>query len=182
VDSPSGGAWAARWRVKLGFAGGILYLIFAQPTPRRLAVGSAIALLGLLLRGLAAGQLEKNQSLATSGLYAGTRHPLYLGSLLMGAGFVVAGASWWLAGVFALFFGLVYGSVIRREDEFLRQKFGRVYDQYASETPVLVPRWDRLRHASAGFRWERYRRNREYEAALGFAAAVVILVVKMSLK
>jgi len=78
------GDWAARSRVPLGFALGVAYLIFSQPTPRLFGAGAAVALLGLGVRTWAAGYLDKNRNLTVSGPYACTRHPLYLGSLLMG--------------------------------------------------------------------------------------------------
>ena len=73
---------AARVRVPLGLLLGIIYVVFAQPTGRRLAWGAALAFAGLLLRASGAGHLAKNQTLATGGPYQYIRHPLYLGSIL----------------------------------------------------------------------------------------------------
>ena len=71
---------AKRLRLPLGFILGITYLIFARPTPLTLAVGGAIALIGVLVRAWASGHISKNERLATSGPYAHTRNPLYFGS------------------------------------------------------------------------------------------------------
>ena len=60
-------AWAARWRIPLGFALGLAYLVFAQPRPLPLGAGAVLALLGLLLRAWSAAHLMKNQQLARSG-------------------------------------------------------------------------------------------------------------------
>jgi len=46
-------AWAARWRVPLGFALAVAYLVFCQPTRPLLVAGGGVALLGLVVRGWA---------------------------------------------------------------------------------------------------------------------------------
>ena len=48
-------AWAARWRVPLGYALGIAFVILSQPTARLLVTGGGIAVLGLFPRAIAAG-------------------------------------------------------------------------------------------------------------------------------
>ena len=174
-------AWAARWRVPLGFALGIAYLVFSRPTPRLLAAGGLMALAGLSLRGYAAGCLEKNRALATRGPYAHTRNPLYLGSFVMGAGFAVAGGSWILGLAFLALFLLVYWPVMRREEAFLRREFGATYEKYASVVPFFFPSWRRAPETDEGFRWELYRKNREYQAAAGYCGGILFLALKMLL-
>ena len=177
--------WAAERRVPLGFALGIAYVIFAQPTRTLLDAGAAVALLGVVTRGWAAGYLDKDQRLATAGPYAYTRNPLYLGSFLIGSGFALAGRSLILGAAFLGLFLLVYRPVMRREAEHLRRQFGEVYNGYARAVPLLFP--GRLRRAPLsrdedGFRWTRYKKNREYEAALGYIAGVVFLALKIALR
>jgi protein-S-isoprenylcysteine O-methyltransferase Ste14 len=170
--------WAARWRVPLGFALGVAYLIFCQPTVALLIAGGAVAAVGLALRAYAAGHLKKNQTLATSGPYAYTRNPLYLGSALMGAGFALAGGSWVLGPVLMALFAAVYWPVIRREEKSLRREFGEAYERYAQRVPVFLPRFRRA--AGCGkFQWRQYRKNREYEAFLGYLAAMILLALKI---
>ena len=176
-------AWAARWRVPLGFALGAAYLILSQPTPRLLLAGGVVALVGLLLRAYSAGYLAKNQRLATNGPYAHTRNPLYLGSSLMGLGFALAGGSWSLGAAALLFFLGVYWPVMRREEEFLRREFGETYDRYAPTVPLFFPKLRAVSTAGGEkFRWQLYRQNREYEAALGYAAGMVFLALKIWLR
>ena len=86
--------FSTRWRVRLGYPVALACLWLARPTPARLALGVGIAGAGLVLRGAAAGHLRKHKQLTTSGPYAYTRNPLYLGSALLAAGFLVASHSW----------------------------------------------------------------------------------------
>src|SRR3990172_799201 len=166
-------AWAARWRVPVGFGLGVAYLVFSRPTFRLLMVGGAVALLGLLLRAYAAGCLEKNRILAMGGPYAYTRNPLYLGSFILGMGFAVAGGSWALGAVLLSVFLLVYWPVMRREEDFLQRRFGDAYRRYREKVPLFILSGRRMPEAGPGFRWELYRRNREYAAALGYVGAIL---------
>ena len=178
-------AWAARARVPLGFAWGIAYLVFSQPTKRMLIIGGSIAFLGVLLRAASAGYLEKSSSLATAGPYRYTRNPLYLGSFLMGAGFALAGGSWALGLSFVVLFILIYWTVMRREEAFLRRQFGESFERYARAVPLFIPLPGSRGEASRpdeGFRWKRYRKNHEHEAGLGYLAAVLFLLLKMWLQ
>jgi protein-S-isoprenylcysteine O-methyltransferase Ste14 len=82
--------------VPLGFLFAVLYFWLARPSWRSMTLGAILIVPGLLVRALASGHVRKNEALATSGPYAYTRNPLYLGSLLIGMGFAVAARSWWV--------------------------------------------------------------------------------------
>ncbi len=172
-------AWAARWRVPLGFAVSIAYLVLARPTPGYLAAGSVLVMLGLAVRAWAAGCLEKSARLATGGPYAHTRNPLYLGSSLMGAGFALAGRSIVMAAALGALLTCIYAPVMRREVEFLEGRFGDDYGRYAAQVPLFLPRLRRAAISAERFQWSRYRKNHEYEAALGCAAGIVFLVLRV---
>ena len=86
-------AWA-RWRVRTGYPIALVCLWLTHPTLGSVLLGSSIALVGLLVRGYAAGHLRKNEALAETGPYARTRNPLYFGSALFAAGFIVSSRSW----------------------------------------------------------------------------------------
>ena len=169
---------ARRIRVPLGFVFAVLYFWLAKPTWRFLALGAVLIVPGLLIRALASGHVRKNEALATSGPYAYTRNPLYLGSLLMGLGFAVAARSWWVGvGVVVMFFA-IYLPVIRDEEAFLRQKFPE-FEEYARRVPRMFPRIiARGDGGSGGFSFDLYLMHREYNALLGALAMVVALVVK----
>ena len=92
---------------------------------------------GLLLRGYASGYVKKNQELTITGPYAFTRNPLYLGSMLMAAGFAVALMSWLVAVVLAIGFALIYIPVIAGEERFLRAQFPG-FAAYCRAVPRLI--------------------------------------------
>jgi protein-S-isoprenylcysteine O-methyltransferase Ste14 len=173
---------ARRVRVPLGFVFAVLYFWLARPTWRFLAIGALVILPGLLIRALASGHVRKNEALATSGPYAYTRNPLYLGSLLMGAGFAVAARSWWVGAVLVAMFVAIYLPVIRDEEAFLRQKFPE-FEEYARRVPRMLPRITPHSRAgeASGFSLDLYLRHREYNALLGALAMLAALIVKMKL-
>ena len=90
---------------------------------RAVAWSLVLVLPGLWLRGYAAGYVKKNRELTQTGPYAYTRNPLYLGSMLIAAGFAVALQSWAVAVVLAGMFLVIYVPVIASEERFLRAAF-----------------------------------------------------------
>ena len=172
---------ARRIRVPLGFAFALLYFWLARPTWRSIAFGAVLIAPGLLVRALASGHVRKNEALATSGPYAYTRNPLYLGSVLIGIGFAVAARSWWVGAVLVVMLLAIYVPVIRGEERFLRQKFPE-FDEYARRVPWMFPRITPVQSADdspAGFSMDLYLKHREWNALLGAAAIVLVLMAKM---
>lgn len=168
-----------RWRVRVGYPVGIAAFWFARPQAAHLWAGVGIAVVGLLLRGYAAGYLRKHERLATSGPYAFTRNPLYLGSVLLAAGFSVASNSWISTALLAAYLAVFYPMVIRREQTELRRMYGSAFEEYASRVPAFWPRLSPATPSVDLFSWARYRRNREYEAAIGMGIAMIVLVALM---
>ena len=157
------------------------FLWLARPPPSALAAGAPLALAGLLLRGWAAGTIHKEKELTTTGPYAFTRDPLYLGSFFLGAGITLAGGHWVWPVLFLAFFAAAYGRTMAGERELLEELFGDRYRAYEANVPALVPRltpWREPGVAGPGFTWARYVRNREWEAALGALAGFAFLAAK----
>jgi protein-S-isoprenylcysteine O-methyltransferase Ste14 len=169
---------ARRIRVPLGFVFAVLYFWLARPTWRFIVLGAILIVPGLLVRALASGHVRKNEALATSGPYAYTRNPLYLGSLLIGIGFAVAARSWWVGVALVVMFFAIYLPVIRDEEAFLRQKFPE-FEEYARRVPRMFPRLGARENDAAAFSMDLYLQHREYNALLGALAMVAALVVKM---
>jgi protein-S-isoprenylcysteine O-methyltransferase Ste14 len=168
-----------RWRVAAGYLLAVLGFYFARPTTESLIEGACIALVGLMIRAAAAGIVRKGQQLATSGIYAWTRNPLYFGSTILAVGFVVGSNSWIVAAIVAGYILMFYPAVVRREDRDLREKFGAEFAAYAARVSGFFPRPMRQTPGSPGFSWAQYVRNREHRAALGTLIAMGILVLRM---
>lgn len=171
--------WVSRWqrvarriRVPLGFLTAALYLfelIRRAPHPAAVAWSLALVLPGLWLRAYASGYVKKNRELTVTGPYARTRNPLYLGSMLIAAGFAVALLSWPVAAALALVFAAIYVPVIASEERFLRAAFPG-FDDYCRQVPRLIPRLTPAAHPGAetgSFSLSLYLQHREYNAAIG---------------
>lgn len=174
------GVSLARVRVPLGWALGILALAIAEPSPELYAAGLGLAALGEGWRLWAAGHLEKNRVLTTSGPYAHTRNPLYLGSLFVGLGFALATGRLVLVLVPLGLFALVYVPVMKREARRLADAFPETYAAYADSVPLFLPRARARAEGRESFRWERVKRNREHVTVLGLVAVGLFLWWRMA--
>ena len=159
----------ARLRVALGFVCGVFVFWLAAPTGPSLAWGVPLAACGEALRIWAAGHLNKSREVTSSGPYQWLAHPLYVGSSVIGIGLAVAAGSRVVAGLIAVYLGVTLTAAIRSEEAFLRRTFGGRYDSYRREGAV-----DRARR----FSFAQAMANREYRALVGFALAVLLLVLK----
>lgn len=169
-------AVVARLRVPTGFVLVLALAWFSHPNPASLLVGIPVSFAGLCLRAWAAGHLAKNKTLATGGPYAYTRNPLYLGTLIVAAGLVIAARSIGLAILFTAVFALIYLPVIEREEQHLRSLFPE-YADYARLVPRIIPRTGPA-GSRASFSRSLYARNQEYQAALAFLAGVLLMIWK----
>jgi protein-S-isoprenylcysteine O-methyltransferase Ste14 len=159
----------ARNRVRLGFLAASGAFVLARPTVTSVMWGAAVAGLGEALRIWAAGHLEKGREVTASGPYRLTRHPLYVGSSVMGLGFAIASASAAASGLVAIYLVLTIGAAIRSEESHLTAKFGRAYPEYREGRGIGAARRFSLARA-----W----RNREYRSLAGVLAALALLLWK----
>ncbi len=176
---------ARRIRVPLGFLTAALYLFELwrrEPRPAAVAWSLLLVLPGLWLRGYASGYVKKNRELTQTGPYAYTRNPLYLGSILIAAGFAVALLSWPVAAMLAAMFLIIYVPVIASEERFLRSNFAD-FDAYCRRVPRLIPRLTQAvplagqtEVLSGKFSVDLYLRHREYNATIGAALLYLSLL------
>lgn len=172
---------ARRIRIPLGFLSAAFFVWLARPTRTSLIIGAAVMVPGLVLRGFASGHVQKDKELTTSGPYAYTRNPLYLGSFILAAGFAIAARSWWVVGIMVLTLLLVYVPIIAAEERYLRNAFPG-YDDYARHVPRLFPRLTPYGNTGGACSAERYWKHHEYEATIGCLVVLAILIAKMFIR
>ena len=123
----------------------ILFNIRKEVPSAAFAAGLVLALSGETIRLFAQSVIKKNRTLAVTGLYSVTRHPLYFGSLLMLTGFACfhitksfypGVAAFWFFTV--VFFLPLYWKKIRDEEKFLGAQFPQFKD-YKNSVPVFFP-------------------------------------------
>jgi protein-S-isoprenylcysteine O-methyltransferase Ste14 len=164
----------------MGFVVAAVFLWLAHPSALSFALSVPAVAAGLGLRAYASGYVRKNAELTMTGPYAHTRNPLYLGSMLIAAGFGIAAGSWPLVALLVCLFLAIYLPTILSEEEYLRAHFPN-FDAYSKQVPRLMPR---LRPAataqlSGSFSSALYRQHREYNALVGSAALYLALLLRL---
>ena len=167
----------------MGFAFAAVFLWLARPTGPTMAASLLLVLPGLWLRAYASGYVRKNAELATTGPYARTRNPLYLGSMLIAFGFAAAAGSWLILIALAVLFAAIYIPTIQSEEAYLRERFS-AFDSYSRDVPRLLPRVRPARSnpTEGGFSVALYRKNREYNSLVGAGAIYAVLALKLLLE
>ena len=161
--------WIAHYRVTAGFVVAAAAFWLAAPSWRSLTFGVPIAAGGELLRVWASGHLRKGQEVTQSGPYRVVRHPLYVGSFVIGLGFGVAAAHWLVTALVLGYLAVTLLAAIQLEEATLRAAFGEHYEEYARGAQPSPTR---------RFQLSQMVENGEHRALLGFAAALVVLGVK----
>jgi protein-S-isoprenylcysteine O-methyltransferase Ste14 len=160
----------ARRRVALGFACGALAAWLARPTWTSMIAGVTVASVGEALRIWAAGHLEKGREVTMTGPYRFNRHPLYLGSTIMGVGLAIAAHSVIVAALVLGYLGATLAAAISREEAHLTEKFGTAYPAYRNGLARPYARRFSIRRVIA---------NREYRAVIGFLVAFALLALRL---
>lgn len=114
--------------------------------------------------------------LNTTGIYSIVRHPLYLGNLIMILGLLLFIGVWSFALIGMLLFWIYYERIAFAEEEFLREKFGIHYQEWAEKTPAFFPRFKNWKSPSLTFS-TRELLKREYHGFLAIIASFTFLVL-----
>lgn len=147
----------------------------------------SISFLGLGIRAYTVGHTPKGTSgrnthgqvaeeLNTTGIYSLIRHPLYVGNFFCWLGVSMFVHSWAISVICILSFWLYYERIMFAEEEFLRSKFGKLFEQWASRTPAFTPSFKNWVPASLPFSWRNVLK-REYSGFFAIIAAFTILEV-----
>jgi len=159
----------AHRRVPLGFVAGVFAYWLAAPTAATITLGCLVAVPGEALRIWAAGHLQKAREVTTSGPYRLMRHPLYVGSSVMGLGFAIASGTLWSALVVLAYLALTMPTTARREEASLDRELAGAYSSYRDGRTVPSDR---------RFRWSQMQANHEFRTLAGFALAVALLLLR----
>lgn len=87
---------------------------------------------------------QREKRLAVTGWYARVRHPQYLGLIVIMTGFLLMWPTILTLGMYPVLL-VVYYRLAKREEQLVRQEFGRAYDDYADKTPAFLPSWKKMR-------------------------------------
>lgn len=192
----SQGAWLFKYRSILPliiFAIGIVLFLNNESNPENWILENnlqeslyeltclLVAFLGFFIRIYTVGYSRPNTSgrntehqvadvLNTTGIYSIMRNPLYVGNFFMWLGIAMLTGDFWFLIAFTLFYFLYYERIIFTEEQFLKNKFGDTYLEWARKTPIIVPNFSLFKRTSYSFNWKKVLRQEKN----GLAALLII--------
>lgn len=134
-------------------------------------LGLVVSLCGLFIRFLSIGYAAENTSgrntsegqiadtVNKTGLYSICRHPLYVGNFFMWLGIAIWTHNPWFVVCFILFYYLYYERIMYAEEEFLREKYGKEYVDWATVTPPFIPKLSSWKSSSSRFNFKKIIRQ-----------------------
>jgi uncharacterized membrane protein len=91
----------------------------------------------------------------TTGSYSVVRHPLYVGNFFMWLGPTLLTGNIWFILIICLSFWLYYERIMFAEEQFLRNKFGDLYLEWAKRVPPFIPRFKGFVKSKLAFSWKK---------------------------
>lgn len=154
------GNWLFRWRSYLPLLLIVLFLLalkdinYSDDSRLWEIFCLFVSLFGLAIRAITIGYVPKGTSgrntkgqkagvLNTTGMYSIVRHPLYLGNYVIWLGISLFPRLWWFTVIVTLIFWLYYERIMMAEEDFLLEKFGDSFSQWADKTPAFLPKWQK---------------------------------------
>lgn len=114
--------------------------------------------------------------LNTAGMYSIVRHPLYLGNFIIWFGLSAFFHLWWFSLIVILIFWLYYERIIFSEEEFLLEKFGNYYSEWAEKTPAFIPDIRKWRSSGMAFSFRKAVKN-EYKSLFAVIVSFTVLEI-----
>ena len=131
----------------------LLVLYHSEPKIKTIIIGLIILLTGEIIRVVSvsyAGGITRTRkvgapSICSSGPYAYTRNPLYIGNILIYSGVVVISGAEniiFLLSIVLVFFITQYTMIVSLEEQTLEKLFPEQYRDYKKNVPRIIPRLD----------------------------------------
>jgi len=159
------------------YIGAILLIFFAKPHSTGILIGLFLIFLGEMIRIWAAGHLQKNEMLTVSGPYSYVKNPLYIGSILITAGFcILADNIYLLAAAFFMFCFHYIPYKKRVEGDRLKKIFGSQYKDYDERVPEYLPLWTPYPHEKVSWQFKRFIENSEEGILLIIIAGIILIL------
>jgi protein-S-isoprenylcysteine O-methyltransferase Ste14 len=117
-------------------------------------------------------------ALVQEGFFAHCRNPLYVGNILTLTGLIIIHNGILMYAFCLPFFLFLYWSITTAEENYLRGKFGRAYDDYVRRVPRFLISFRGLGQTLKGmnYNWKKVIRK-EYGTTFVFVTAVMALLV-----
>jgi len=166
----------AKVRLWLGYIYLLLLLVISHPMMPFLYIGIYVITFGIIIRLAAASALIKDDQLCTSGIYALTRNPLYLGSAVIGLGFAFLSASRWAFVYYFIVLVPAYLRMIRLEEDYLSKLHPDEFRKYKFEVPAFFPM--KLSWTDVTGKIDTYRiiRSREHISTAMFVLFIILIL------
>ena len=170
-------SWQGKIRRIPLFIGALLLVIFAKPQYPGILIGMVLIFLGEGIRIWAAGHLQKNEVLTVTGPYAYVKNPLYIGSILITAGFcILADSVYLLAAAFFMFCFHYIPYKKKVEGDRMKKIFGSQYEDYDGKVPDYLPRWTPYSNEKVSWQFRCLIENSEEGILLILLAGIVLIL------
>jgi protein-S-isoprenylcysteine O-methyltransferase Ste14 len=121
---------------------------------------------------------QKADHLNTTGPYSVVRHPLYLANSVVALALALFSHTWLMPAIVLVVAPAFYARIARREEQYLHERFGTQFDQWAARVPGTVPALGRFVAAERPFDWGRVVRHELYSLVLILTMPMIIDVLE----
>jgi protein-S-isoprenylcysteine O-methyltransferase Ste14 len=162
------------------YLAGIVLLLVAKPTRTSFIIGLVFVACGEAIRVWAVGYLQKNRILVTNGPYGYVKNPMYIGTILITAGFcLMANAIYVLVLAFLGFIFYYLPHKRRVERRRLRTRFGEAFMAYDREIDDYMPRLRPYEKPRGEWRFERIFENSEQGVMLLITLGTILMKLRI---